>query len=124
MANGKNVSEDTKIEIIRYRNAHQDITYAALAEHFGLSISAVRNAVLNAQCNRTVDELDAIHKQKMDEKDIKIDSSKWMENVTPLHKQKLELERKVRETRKAYEKANAEYRNFIATVRGLGEDNV
>lgn len=67
-------------------------------------------------------ELDRQHAERMAEKHPR--TSDWMDHITPLHQRKMELENAVEHKQVELEKAKQEYRDFLATLKQLMEENV
>jgi hypothetical protein len=51
-------------------------------------------------------------------------TSDWMDHIKPLHQRKMELENAIEHKQVELDKARQEYRDFLATLRQLMEENV
>ena len=70
----------------------------------------------------TVGEMDKRHAERMAEQHPR--TSDWMDHITPIHQRKQELENAIEHKQVELDRARQEYRDFLATLKQLLEENV
>ena len=109
----KIIDAATKEAVVRYYLSDENITQKEAAAKFGLSVSYVGKLISqNVQAGNGI----------VPDRRAKEPENPWMQYVTPLHKHKQELERRVEHKQAELDKARQELRDFTATLRGLMED--
>lgn len=71
-------------------------------------------------------EMDKRHAERMAAQNVERHprTSDWMDHITPIRKRKMELENAIEHRQAELEKAKQEYRDFLATLKQLMEENV
>ena len=71
-------------------------------------------------------EMDTKHRKRMKAQNEERHprTTDWMDHITPIHQRKMELENAIEHKQAELEKAKQEYRDFLATLRQLLEENV
>ena len=67
-------------------------------------------------------EMDKRHAERMAEQHPR--TSDWMDHITPIHQRKMELENAIEHKQVELDRARQEYRDFLATLKQLLEENV
>lgn len=129
------ISAEKRAAIVAAYLESDGATYEGIGEQFGISkctIGKIIRAELQAgngikpdrrvNGELTDDELDRRHDDVIAAKDPHPRTTDWMQHVTPLHKHKMELERRVEHKQAELDKARQELRDFTATLRKLMED--
>lgn len=109
------ISAEKKAEIVRYYLENDGATYKDIGKHFGINHNTI-SKIIRA-------ELQAGNGIKPDRR-AKVPESPWMQYVTPLHKHRQELERRVEHKQAELDKAKQELRDFTATLKQLMEDTI
>lgn len=112
----KRIDAETRAQITELYLSDDNMTYAKVAKHFGVSTESVRRIIK--------EELEAGAGIKPDRRVKPEPPSDWMQHITPLHKQKQALELAVEHKQAELDKAKQELRDFTATLRQLMEDTV
>ena len=131
----RKIDTETKAAIVAAYLSNDNVTYNDVAERFGINQNTVRKIVASeVQAGKgikpdrrvngelTDDALDQKHGDVIAAKDPHPRTTDWMQHVTPLHKHKMELERRVEHKQAELDKARQELRDFTATLRKLMED--
>lgn len=131
----KLIDAETRAKIVAAYLESDGATYEGIGEQFGISkctIGKIIRAELQAgkgikpdrrvNGELTDDALDQKHGDVIAAKDPHPRTTDWMQHVTPLHKHKMELERRVEHKQAELDKARQELRDFTATLRKLMED--
>lgn len=129
------ISAEKRAAIVAAYLESDGATYEGIGEQFGISkctIGKIIRAELQAgngikpdrrvNGELTDDELERRHDAVIAAKDPHPRTTDWMQHVTPLHKHKMELERRVEHKQAELDKAKQELRDFTATLRKLMED--
>lgn len=107
------ISAEKRAAIVSMYLSDENITQKEVAEKFGVSVPLVAK-IIQA-------EVQAGNGIKPDRRKKDTDSP-WMQYVTPLHKHRQELERRVEHKQAELDAAKQELRDFTATMRQLMED--
>lgn len=131
----KLIDAETRAKIVAAYLESDGATYEGIGEQFGINkctIGKIIRAELQAgkgikpdrrvNGELTDDALDQKHGDVIAAKDPHPRTTDWMQHVTPLHKHKMELERRVEHKQAELDKARQELRDFTATLRKLMED--
>lgn len=131
----KQIDAETRAKIVAAYLESDGATYEGIGEQFGISkctIGKIIRAELQAgngikpdhrvNGELTDEELERRHDAVIAAKDPHPRTTDWMQHVTPLHKHKMELERRVEHKQAELDKARQELRDFTATLRKLMED--
>ena len=131
----KRIDAETKAAMVARYLSDENVQYMTIAKEFGVSatyVSRIIHAELQAgngvkpdrraNGELTDDELERRHDAVIAAKDPHPRTTDWMQHVTPLHKHKMELERRVEHKQAELDKARQELRDFTATLRKLMED--
>lgn len=129
------ISAEKRAAIVAAYLESDGATYEGIGEQFGISkctIGKIIRAELQAgngikpdrrvNGELTDDELERRHDAVIAAKDPHPRTTDWMQHVTPLHKHKMELERRVEHKQAELDEAKQELRDFTATLRKLMED--
>lgn len=114
---------ETCARIAEMHLANADMSYAEIAEHFGVSKAVVQRVVAKMD-GITAEEADRKHAEVMAEKHSHPRTSDWMKHVTSLNRRKQELEAKIAQKQDELRKAQQEYRDFLATLEQLMKEEV
>lgn len=114
MARGVQIDAQTRTKIVEAYLANDDLSYADIAERFGVSVNTVAKFVKA--------ELQAGNGIKPERRAKPEPPSDWMQHITPLHKHKQALELAVEHKQAELDKARQELRDFTATLRQLMGD--
>lgn len=133
----KRIDAGLRDEIANAYLSDKSVTVKALAEKYHYSVSTI-SKIINEYTTSGKDikpdrrkeskklptdaELDQQHAERMAEKHPR--TSDWMDHITPLHQRKQELENAVEHRQVELDKARQEYRDFLATLKQLMEENV
>lgn len=98
------LTEEVKAQIRELHGAGMPVK--EIAEEVGFSHVSVRKVIKDSAAQDTEETT----------------APEWMQHVTPLHLEKQRLEQEIEQKKEALDAARQEYRNFLATVRQLGED--
>lgn len=143
------IDAELRAEIVAAYLADESVTAKALAQRYGFGASTVSriihdelksgNGVMPDRRKRTATkrnadgsegiseaEMDKRHAERMAAQNAERHprTSDWMDHITPLHQRKRELENAVEHKQVELDKARQEYRDFLATLRQLMEENV
>lgn len=111
----RKIDAETKKMMVQKYLSSENMSYAALAECFGISAPYASRIIK--------EELQAGNGIKPDRR-AKPEPPDYMQYVTPLHKHRQELERRVEHKQAELDRAKQELRDFTATLRQLMEDTV
>lgn len=129
------ISAEKRAEIVAAYLENDGATYKEIGEQFGINQNTISKIIktelesgngikpdrrVNGEL--TDDELERRHDDVIAAKDPHPRTTDWMQHVTPLHKHKMELERRVEHKQAELDKARQELRDFTATLRKLMED--
>jgi transposase-like protein len=109
------ISAEQRAAIVAAYLENDGATYKEIGEQFGINQSTI-SKIIKA-------ELEAGNGIKPDRR-AKVPESPWMQYVTPLHKHRQELERRVEHKQAELDKAKQELRDFTATLKQLMEDTI
>lgn len=137
MPRGAKIDAGLREEITNAYLSDESVTIEALAKKYCLSTTTIHRIIkeynksckgIEPDCRKklTDEELDRQHAERMAEK-AKAEhprTSDWMQHITPLHQRKQELENAIEHRQAELDKARQEYRDFLATLRQLMEENV
>jgi cell division septum initiation protein DivIVA len=137
MPRGAKLDAGLREEIANAYLSDESVTVEALAKKYCLSTTTIHRIIKeytksgkgikpDRRKKLTDEELDRQHAERMAEK-AKAEhprTSDWMDHITPLHQRKMELENAVEHKQVELDKARQEYRDFLATLRQLMEENV
>lgn len=131
----KRIDAETKAAIVAAYLENDGATYKEIGDQFGINQTTISRIIKTelqagngvkpdrrADGELTDDELERRHDAVIAAKDPHPRTTDWMSHVTPLHKHKMELERKVEHKQAELDKARQELRDFTATLRKLMED--
>ena len=131
----KRIDAETKAAMAARYLSDENVQYKTIAKEFGVSASYAAKIIRNelqagngvkpdrrVNGELTDDELERRHDDVIAAKDPHPRTTDWMAHITPLHKHKMELERKVEHKQAELDKARQELRDFTATLRKLMED--
>ena len=131
----KRIDAETKAAMVARYLSEDGIQIKTVAQEFGVS-ATYAGKIIHAELHAgngvkpdrrangelTDDELERRHDDVIAAKDPHPRTTDWMAHVTPLHKHKMELERRVEHKQAELDKARQELRDFTATLRKLMED--
>ena len=145
---GRKLDSELRAQIVDAYLADPAVLHKDLAQRYHIGISTVqriihdqveagkcikpdrrrRSVKRNPDGSEGISEadMDKRHAERMAEK-AKAEhpmTSDWMDHITPLHQRKMELENAIEHKRAELEKAKQEYRDFLATLKQLMEENV
>ena len=109
------ISAEKRAEIVAAYLENDGATYKEIGEQFGINQNTISKIIKT--------ELQSGNGVVPDRR-AKDPENPWMQYVTPLHKHKMELERRVEHKQAELDKAKQELRGFTATMRQLMEDTV
>ena len=128
----RRIDAETKAAMVSRYLSDENVQYKTIAKEFGVSASYVAKIIRNelqagngvkpdrrANGELTDDELERRHDDVIAAKDPHPRTTDWMQHVTPLHKHKMELERRVEHKQAELDKARQELRDFLATLDQL-----
>lgn len=140
---GKRIDAETKDKIVEMYLADETLTYRDLASKFGInhmSVSRIINGYFkdtngikpdhhkpkkHSFCEKTESDLNATHDEVMRQKyPPSPRTSDWTEHVKVLNQRKREFEQKIEHKQAELDAARQEYRDFLATLRQLLEEEV
>ena len=107
------ISAEKRAEIVAAYLKNDGATYKDIGAMFGINHSTISKIIKK--------ELEAGNGIVPDRR-AKDPENPWMQYVTPLHKHKQELERRVEHKQAELDKAKQELRDFMATMKQLMED--
>lgn len=107
------ISAEKRAEIVAAYLENDCATYKEIGEQFGINQNTISKIIKK--------ELEAGNGIVPDRR-AKDPENPWMQYVTPLHKHKQELERRVEHKQAELDAAKQELRDFTATLRQLMED--
>lgn len=110
---GKRIDAETRAAMTAMYLSDESMQFKEIAKEFGVSASFASRVIH--------DELKAGNGIKPDRRQ-KDPENQWMQYVTPLHKHKQELERRVEHKQAELDAAKQELRDFMATMKQLMED--
>ena len=104
------ISAEKRAEIVAAYLENDGATYKDIGERFGINQSTISKIIeTELQSGNGV----------VPDRRAKVPESPWMQYVTPLHKHRQELERRVEHKQAELEKAKQELRDFTATLEQL-----
>ena len=109
----RRIDAETRSAIVAAYLENDGATYKEIGEQFGINQNTISKII------RT--ELQAGNGIKPDRR-AKESENPWMQFITPLHKHKQELERRVEHKQAELDAAKQELRDFTATLKQLMED--
>lgn len=128
----KRIDAETRAAILAAYLENDGATYKEIGEQFGINQYTISKIIKNelqagngvkpdrrANGELTDDELVRRHDAVIAAKDPHPRTTDWMQHVTPLHKHKQELERRVEHKQAELDKARQELRDFTATLEQL-----
>lgn len=129
------ISAEKRAAIVAAYLENDGATNEEIGEQFGITKSTV-SKIIKAELQAgngikpdrrvngelTDDELERRHDDVIAAKDPHPRTTDWMQHVTPLHKHKMDLERRVEHKQAELDAAKQELRDFTATLRKLMED--
>jgi transposase len=144
----KRIDAELRAQIVDAYLADPAIRYKDLAQRYHIGISTVQRIIHDqveaGKCvkpdrrkrsvKRSPDGSEGISEAEMDKRHAERmaaqnaerhpRTSDWMDHITPLHQRKMELENAIEHKQVELDKARQEYRDFLATLRQLMEENV
>ena len=128
----KRIDAETRAAILAAYLENDGATYKEIGEQFGINQYTISKIIKNelqagngvkpdrrANGELTDDEPERRHDAVIAAKDPHPRTTDWMQHVTPLHKHKQELERRVEHKQAELDKARQELRDFTATLEQL-----
>lgn len=137
MPRGAKIDAGLREEIANAYLSDESVTVEALAKKYCLSTTTIHRIIKeytksgkgikpDRRKKLTDEELDRQHAERMAAQNAERHprTSDWMDHITPIHQRKMELENAVEHKQVELDKARQEYRDFLATLRQLMEENV
>jgi transposase len=141
---GRKLDSELRAQIVDAYLADPAIRHKDLAQRYHLGVSTVQRIIHDqveaGKCvkpdrrRRNADGSEGITEKEMDKRHAERmaaqnaerhpRTSDWMDHITPLHQRKQELENAIEHKQVELDKARQEYRDFLATLRQLMEENV
>lgn len=106
----KPIDAETRAKIVEMYLADDSVTYKEIGEQFGINQNTISKIIKK--------ELEAGNGIVPDRR-AKDPENPWMQHVTPLHKHRQELERRVEHKQAELDAAKQELRDFTATLEQL-----
>jgi transposase len=141
---GRKLDSELRAQIVDAYLADPAIRHKDLAQRYHIGVSTVQRIIHDQveagkrvkpdRRRRNPDGSEGISEAEMDKRHAERmaaqnaerhpRTSDWMDHITPLHQRKMELENAVEHKQVELDKARQEYRDFLATLRQLMEENV
>lgn len=145
MPRGAKIDAGLRDEIANAYLSDESVTVQALAQKYGYSTTTIHRIIKEytksgkgikpdrrkcSAAKRNADgsegilegEIDKRHAERMAEQHPR--TSDWMDHITPIHQRKQELENAIEHKQVELDRARQEYRDFLATLKQLLEENV
>ena len=138
MSRGKRLTQELRDEIVAAYLSQDKPTHRELAKQYHVAESTIQRIIADQTkagsgikpdrrkkkftLGAPDKELDRKHAEALAAERPR--TSDWMQHITPIHQHKMELEQAIEHKQAELDKARQEYRDYLATLRQLLEENV